>query len=75
VQSFSRVSCRALVEPRIELRAEPCAEPRIDVQTCRRADVQSFVLAINCRDICRDDCIGNCMGVWLIVRIGVRVGN
>src|ERR1700722_2334980 len=67
VQSLSRASCRALVEPRAELcaelRAEPCAEPRAGVQTCRCADVQTFVRAIDCRDVC--------MGV----RTGVRTGD
>jgi hypothetical protein len=37
------------------------------VQTCRCADVQTFVRAINCRDVCRDDCIG--------VRTGVCTGD
>jgi len=36
VQSFNRTLCRALVEPRAELRVEPCAELRADVQTCSR---------------------------------------
>jgi hypothetical protein len=59
VQSLSRASCRALAELRAELRtelrAELRAEPRAGVQTCRCADVQTFVQAINCRDVCRDD--------------------
>jgi hypothetical protein len=45
------------VELRVELRAELRAEPRAGVQTCRCADVQTFVRAINCRDVCRDDCM------------------
>ena len=67
MQSFDRGLYRAL--------REPCAEPRADVQTCRRADLRTFVLVINCRDVCRDNCMGNCMDVWLIVRTGVRVGD
>ena len=67
MQSFDRALCRALVEPRAEPRAEPCAElcaePRADVQTCRRADMQTFVLAINRRDVRRDDRMSNCMDV------------
>ena len=35
MQSFDRGLCRALVEPRAELRAELC----VGVQMCRRADV------------------------------------
>ena len=37
MQSFDRGLCRALVEPRVELRAEL----RAGVQMCRRADVQT----------------------------------
>ncbi len=69
MQSFGRASCRskascgALVELRAELnaklRAELHAEPCVGVQTCRCTDVQTFVQAINCRDVCRDDCMGN----------------
>jgi hypothetical protein len=71
VQSFGRASCGAscrascgaLVEPRAELRAEPRAELRAEPCAEPRADVQMFVLAINCRDIYRDDCIVNYTGV------------
>jgi hypothetical protein len=63
MQSFDRALCRALVEPRAEPYAEPCAEPRADVQTYRRADMQTFVLAINCKDVRRDDCLGNYMEI------------
>ena len=66
-----RASCGALVELRaelnVELRAGLRAEPRAGVQTCRCADVQTFVWAINCRDVCRDDCMG--------VRTGIRTGD
>jgi len=41
VQSLSRASCRALVELRAELCAEPRAEPHAGVQTCKCADVQT----------------------------------
>ena len=53
-------------ELRLELRAELRVEPCAGVQTCRCADVQTFVRAINCRDDCRDDCMG--------VRTGIRTG-
>ena len=66
MQSFDRGLCRALVEPRAELRA--------GVQTYRRADLQTF-LAINCRDVCRDDCMGNCIDIRLTVRTGVCVSD
>ena len=46
-----------------ELRAELRVEPRAGVQTCRCADVQTFVRAINYRDICRDDSMGVHTGV------------
>jgi hypothetical protein len=37
------------------------------VQTCRCADVQTLVRAINCRE----DCMGNCLDV----RTGVYIGD
>jgi len=36
---------------------------RSHVRIYRCADIQPFILAINCKDICRDDYIGNYIGI------------
>ena len=62
---------RALIEPCTELYIEPCAGLYIEpcaglyIEPCAkpRADLQTFVLVINCRDVCRDNCMGNYIDV------------
>ena len=49
VELREKLRAELCTELRAELRAELCAEPRAGVQTCRYADVQTFVRAINCR--------------------------
>jgi len=56
---YAKLCAELRTELCVELRAELRAEPRAGVQTCRCADVQTFVRAINRRDVCRDDCMGN----------------